>query len=722
MLLSKSLFSTQHLFTLLTLTCIPLLSQAQTEVLKDINPGISDGYIEYMTVVGDKMFFVADNEEDEGELYVTDGTKEGTIKITDLAPPEDYPDIEELTPLGDKIIFTAVTEEHGDEPYVSDGTVSGTYLLKDIYPGDISSDAEHFGVMSGKAFFPAEDGDYPDANNGEELWITDGTSSGTYLVKDLYPGQTTDPFTDIESNNSSRPDYFFAHNDTMYFSARSGNHGVELWASDGTTDGTYQVKDIFEGTEDDGDPNSSEPKNFMVMDGKLFFTARSDSTYDDYLYTTDGTSGGTVKFLEEPIETIRSTPIEYNGNWYFIVEAQIWKSDGTPEGTSMIIDLSDQDTFIEDYRDVGNQLIPYKDELYFFDTYNLWKTDGTAAGTEQVVSSEFNLFDYHYKKLATVFNNRIYFPASDDGYGQANIAGRELWMSDGTPEGTMYVANLRSGIDRGNPDGSDPENLTILNDKLYFTAEGDSLGREIWMTDGMPQRKAQISDTTRMVEFPDMGFTINFPDITDSFDVNGRLDFNTDADQLEIPDSLTLTQNQSWNITPDTTGLSFNAEVCLSLHSMETAEYDTARLAIIKRSDISEEWTLLNSKVDEELEYICSSNIQSFSDFTIVELPEEDVGVYSEEMISPHSFDLKNAYPNPFNPATTIGYSIPESRTVELTVYNITGQKVATLVNERQSAGRHEVTFEAGQLASGIYFYRLEAGSQRQIRKMTLLK
>ncbi len=155
---------------------------------------------------------------------------------------------------------------------------------------------------------------------------------------------------------------------------------------------------------------------------------------------------------------------------------------------------------------------------------------------------------------------------------------------------------------------------------------------------------------------------------------------------------------------------------------METAEYDTARLAIIKRTDISDAWILRNSQVDEELKYICSGNIQSFSEFTIVELPEEDVGVYVEEKNKPASFELKNAYPNPFNPTTTIGYSIPESRKVKLTVYSITGQKVATLVNERKPAGQYKVTFEAGQLASGLYFYRLEAGSQSLIRKMTLLK
>ena len=94
----------------------------------------------------------------------------------------------------------------------------------------------------------------------------------------------------------------------------------------------------------------------------------------------------------------------------------------------------------------------------------------------------------------------------------------------------------------------------------------------------------------------------------------------------------------------------------------------------------------------------------------------------------PEAFALANNYPNPFNPATTIKYALPQAADVELTVYNVVGQPVRTLVAEHQNAGRYVVEWDATndsghRLASGMYFYRLEAGGEfLEIKKMLLLK
>ncbi len=88
----------------------------------------------------------------------------------------------------------------------------------------------------------------------------------------------------------------------------------------------------------------------------------------------------------------------------------------------------------------------------------------------------------------------------------------------------------------------------------------------------------------------------------------------------------------------------------------------------------------------------------------------------------PEEFALANAYPNPFNPETTIQYSISEPCHATLTVFNVAGQEVATLVDGEMEVGNFNVTFNAADLASGVYFYKLNAGDFSAIKKMTLVK
>ena len=87
-----------------------------------------------------------------------------------------------------------------------------------------------------------------------------------------------------------------------------------------------------------------------------------------------------------------------------------------------------------------------------------------------------------------------------------------------------------------------------------------------------------------------------------------------------------------------------------------------------------------------------------------------------------HSFVLEQNYPNPFNPTTEINYSVPQRSLVTLTVYNVLGQKVETLFSGYQNPGNYQVTFNAARYASGVYFYRLEAGSFSATKKMLLIK
>lgn len=97
-------------------------------------------------------------------------------------------------------------------------------------------------------------------------------------------------------------------------------------------------------------------------------------------------------------------------------------------------------------------------------------------------------------------------------------------------------------------------------------------------------------------------------------------------------------------------------------------------------------------------------------------------GVEKIDNTVPAKYDLSQNYPNPFNPSTVINYSIPKSGLVTLSVYNLLGQEVATLVNEQQAAGSYKATFNASQFSSGVYFYTLKSNSITLTKKMILLK
>jgi hypothetical protein len=88
----------------------------------------------------------------------------------------------------------------------------------------------------------------------------------------------------------------------------------------------------------------------------------------------------------------------------------------------------------------------------------------------------------------------------------------------------------------------------------------------------------------------------------------------------------------------------------------------------------------------------------------------------------PDKFGLFQNYPNPFNPTTSIKYQVESIKFIKLVVYDILGKEAATLVNETQSPGVYEVTFDGSQYSSGVYFYKLVAGDFSEVKKMLLIK
>jgi hypothetical protein len=111
-----------------------------------------------------------------------------------------------------------------------------------------------------------------------------------------------------------------------------------------------------------------------------------------------------------------------------------------------------------------------------------------------------------------------------------------------------------------------------------------------------------------------------------------------------------------------------------------------------------------------------------WSDTFSVFIYKDPTGLTESYITIPIEFALQQNYPNPFNPSTMINYQLPMISDVELSIYNLLGQKIKTLVSERQEAGSHQVEWDASGFSSGVYYYKINAGEYQAVRKMILVR
>jgi ELWxxDGT repeat protein len=378
---------------------------------------------------------------------------------------------------------TARDNEHGYEVWRSDGTEAGTYMLKDINP-DQSSYNSPFGFIAvgNQVFFMADD-----SIHGYELWVTDGSTAGTKLVLDILPG--------VQGSGISK---FAVLHDKLYFISSHAGVGRKLWVSDGTETGTHVINI--------GTTEVISNNGLVAFNDHLIFTAREDYLNSEP-WISDGTEAGTHQIKDiypgnsqslGPFSFYFTTPI---GVFFTAKDGvngeELWFTNGDSAQTRMVKNLNPSafESGIYMFDEMEN--FGYANGKFYFVAHTgatnweeLWATDGTESGTYSVKT-----FTGNYPgllRLITEAPQGIFFRTGDE------FTGLELYFSDGTEAGTRLVKDIVPGVDGG----LDLTEMHVVGDRVYFSAGQSSFeqGVEIWSSDGTEAGTQLLSDVYPGVE------------------------------------------------------------------------------------------------------------------------------------------------------------------------------------------------------------------------------
>ncbi|HET6879591.1 MAG TPA: ELWxxDGT repeat protein [Pirellulales bacterium] len=383
-----------------------------------------------------------------------------------------------LAALGGQALFAADDGTHGVELWKSDGTLSGTVMVKDINPGSTidgslstpnSSNPSDLVTVGNYVYFAATDG-----TDGVQLWRSDGTYAGTTMITRLNT-----------SGGGISPNDLTAANGKLYFVANDGTDGNQVWVSDGTAGGTTMISDLTPSGA------SANPSQLTAAGNLVYFTANTGSG-GVQLYSADGIAADTRLVLNVTNGSLGASPTDLtnvNGTLYYagydsVHGNQLWKSNGTTSGTGMVaaIGSGTSSSNPTGLTNVGGTLFFAAND----GTHGtqLWKSDGTSSGTQMVADINTTSAGASANPAdLTNVNGTLYFRADDGQHGT------QLWKSDGTTTGTSMVAIINNG-----GVGATPDNITATNGYAFFTANDGTHGFELWQTDGTSLGTTLVAD------------------------------------------------------------------------------------------------------------------------------------------------------------------------------------------------------------------------------------
>lgn len=366
----------------------------------------------------------------------------------------------------------------GTRLWRSDGTTTGTFLLKELSASELFVDLENTAVTaSGKLFFTAD----------HQLWQTDGTPGGTLLVKAFLSG--------------SSPAHLAAIGETLYFVAPGDGLDTydELWRSDGTEAGTAP---FF------APPYGSFGEGLETHNGLLFFR-HTTAAEGKELWVSDGSAANTKLLRDIYPGEADSEPEQLTvsgAHLYFVAKdgvhgRELWRSDGTETGTTLVMDH---------HAGEGDAQIVYltsAGDLLFFMAFDgtedaLWSSDGTAGGLVKLTS------DFWIESVLASADHLLYMVIGDKNSGAPYLA-----RSDGTPEGTLLLLNVENDFMTGTDNPClEPLHSRAAGSALYFSWASEEAGCELWRSDGSAAGTAMVQD---VLPGPDSSYAVPLASVND---------------------------------------------------------------------------------------------------------------------------------------------------------------------------------------------------------------
>jgi ELWxxDGT repeat protein len=363
-------------------------TSSRTEKVTHLNEGRSRRYIGHLTPVGDRLFFAYGSA-----LWVSDGTSEGTAALLPQGSTM-YPDIRSLTPVGDLLYF--VRNDLTLSLCRSDGTAAGTRC-------HLADGGRDYVAVGEQLFFVP----FFVSGNKEELWvITDGEEAR--LVRDIHPERLS---------RGSQPHSLAAFGDIVMFFADDAVHGFELWRSDGTSDGTFLVADINPGRADSA---PFRDQRMVAVGGVLYFPA-NDGVHGSELWRTDGTPAGTRLVEDVNPGPLGSGPLPvraagrlfnfaHDGTQFAL---RVFDERSGRSEVLQALSVPNSFTLPKDFADAAGFLIFTSCDDHGCEP---WASDGTPMGTRRSADIAFGAAS-SFPGSYTPFDSQLLLAASDGVHG-----------------------------------------------------------------------------------------------------------------------------------------------------------------------------------------------------------------------------------------------------------------------------------------------------------------